>query len=168
MSDKRNISDFGDYVVSKDTEPRQMEINVNVSKCKDSVNAKPGGIIAQFKANKINQSTALQMMRKCYHSQLEVSKQKFLKAVMLNKPLTGIDADKILEELNQKYFNSLQQLGMENTEEHEEWLIQLKRQTSELRAKVDDKNLSEPMRQKSVEQIFQLIKKVENQIMIEN
>lgn len=159
MTDKMNERAFGDYVVSKDTEPGQMEINENVS---------IDGIIAQYKANKIKQDTALQMMRKYNRSQMEVAKNKFLKAVMLNKPLSDIDADKILKGLCQNYFNSLQLLGMMDTREYEESIIQLKQQTSELLAKVDDKNLSEPMRQKSVEQIFQLIKKVDNQIMIEN
>ena len=159
MTNKMNERDFGDYVVSKDTEPGQMEINENVS---------IDGIIAQYKANKIKQDTALQMMRKYNRSQMEVAKNKFLKAVMQNKPLSDIDADKILKGLCQNYFNTLQLLGMWSTGEYEKSLIQLKQQTSELLAKVDDKNLSEPMRQKSVEQIFQLIKKVDNQIMVEN
>ena len=159
MTNKMNERDFGDYVVSKDTEPGQMEINENVA---------IDGIIAQYKANKIKQDTALQMMRKYNRSQMEVAKNKFLKAVMQNKPLSDIDADKILKGLCMNYFNSLQQLGIGNTGEYDESLIQLKQQASELLAKVDDKNLSEPMRQKSVEQIFQLIKKVDNQIMVEN
>ena len=168
MSDKKNRLDFGEYVVRKDQEPGRMGINECASMFKNTTNAEPGGIISQYKANKIKQNTALQMMRKYHHSQIEVSKHKFLKAVMQNKPLSDINADKILEELNQKYFDSLKQLGIKNTEEHEDSLIQLERQTSEILAVVDNKDLSEPMKQKNVEQIFQLIKKVERQMMVEN
>ena len=134
MDDKKNKRDFGDYVASKDTEPGQREIDENV----------PEEIIVLYRADKVMQNTALQMLREYYHSQLEASKNRFLKAVMLNKPLTGIDAEKTIEELNRKYFDFLQQLGVDNNKERVELLVQLNRQSSELLAKVDNGNLRNP------------------------
>ena len=117
MSEEKSKLGFGDYVVSMDTESGQLEIT----------ETEPEGIIAQYHDNKIEQNTALQMMREYYNSQIEESKCQFLKAVLLNKPFIYMDAERILEKLNQKYFDLLQQLGLENTKERVEQLIQLKR-----------------------------------------
>ena len=117
MSEEKSKLGFGDYVVSRDTESGQLEIT----------ETEPEGIIAQYHDNKIEQNTALRMMREYYHSQIEESKRQYLKAVLLNKPFTDINAERILEKLNQKYFDLLQQLGLKKNKERVEQLIQLKR-----------------------------------------
>lgn len=168
MSDQKNKWDLVDSVMNKDKKANQMEITESVSLKKDVIKAEPEGIIAQYRSNKIKQNTALQLMKEYHHAQLDVSKHQFMKAVELKKRLTDMDADKILEEMNHKYFSFLQQLGLKNIGERMDLLIQLRRQTSDLLARVDNEDWPEQMKRKTIEQIFQLQERFENKIMVED
>lgn len=168
MSDEKSKWELVDSVLSKDQKADQMEITESVSLNKDVIQAEPEGILAQYRAKKIRQDTALKMMKEYHHSQLEVSKHQFMKAVELKKRLTDIDADKILEEMNQQYFSFLQQLGMKNIKERMELLLQLNIQSSQLLAQIDEEDWPEQMKRKTVEQIFQLQERFENKIMKED
>ncbi len=168
MSNDKKKWDLVDSVINKDQKADQMEITESVSLKKDVINAEPEGILAQYRANKIKQDTALKMMKEYHHAQLEVSKHQFMKAVELKKRLTDIDANKILEEMNQKYFSFMKQLGLKNVKERMELLIQLNRQSSELLEQTDSEDWPEQMKRKTIEQIFQLQERFENKIMRED
>jgi hypothetical protein len=87
--------------------------------------AKPDGIIAKFKASKIEKKAALQHVENWYKGRIEATEHAVKEAVRVHKAEATKIAERLLLEINEEHFRYLASLGLRNEAARHKAMLEL-------------------------------------------
>lgn len=92
---------------------------------------KPDGVVASYKANKIERKAALAQLDVWYEAQLEVTKTRLAEVVRVRKAEATVLAEQFLRSLNDQHLQFLTDLGLRSERARSDALLKLGDQTTE-------------------------------------
>jgi hypothetical protein len=99
------------------------------------------GVIASFKANKIERTVALTKLKALTDAQLEASTHALRAAVGIEKERINVVANKYIYQLNEEYLTDLGELGLKNLETRMNTLLKLNQVVAGLIAAAEAQNV---------------------------
>jgi hypothetical protein len=112
------------------------------------------GIIASFKANKIQRNVALQKLKDLTDAQLEGSRHALKRAVEIEKQRVDVVADKYIYQITEEYLKDLRELGIKNYEARMETLMELDRVAARLVEKAEGQDVPDAFKERTLQGIL--------------
>ena len=120
----------------------------------DGEKAKVEGVIANFKAGRIQKRAAVAFLNEFYDRQLEAAKHHLGEAVRIRKAQSTQAAEQFLQLINSQHVEFLNQIGMRNFRAAGDALTELAKTTHELLQQVAEASLPDMLAQDTVESIL--------------
>ncbi len=127
--------------------------------------ARPDGVIAQFKANKIQKKVALKHIETWYDGQLEAARHAVAEAVRVRKAEASSVAERLLMAIDTDHLRYLTSLGLRNEAVRGEALKDLGDQTHRLMSEIEAKNWPPQLVEETLHGILERHRKFFDRIM---
>ena len=127
----------------------------------------PTGILAKYKANKLERKAALKALEKSYSGQLSVLEHQIVKAEGLRKTEISVLAEEFLKDLDARHLEVLAEIGMRNKGTREAALVNLTEQTVEKLKDVQQRDWPESLVRDTVRDLLELRERLVREIMEE-
>lgn len=127
----------------------------------------PDGVIAKFKAHKIERKAVVELIKTWYESQLEVAKHQLQKAVQMKKQEADVETEHFLMDLNKRHLHYLNELEFSNLEERYDTLGKLGDSTAKAIEKITTRDWPPKMIEETIQGIMDLNRSFFEKIMKE-
>jgi hypothetical protein len=128
---------------------------------------KPEGIIASYKAAKVQREATLDYLRTWYREQLEVTKHRLAEAARVRKTEATVIAEQFLRELDQRHLEYLSDLGLRNVATRQDALAKLTDQTSGKLRELQERDWPPELQEQTIKGILDLHKRFFDRLMEE-
>lgn len=142
--DKTDWSTVGGILSKKETSQAVVTKAVQVLETQQNLPEPPGfkpeGVIAQYKANKLQKKAALEAVEVWYAGQLEMARHAVTEAVRVRKAEASKVAEQLLMALDAEHLEYLASLGLRNVATRNQTLKELGDQTSQTMREIQERD----------------------------
>jgi hypothetical protein len=126
--------------------------------------AKAEGMVASFKAGRIQRKAAVAFLNEFYDRQLEAAKHHLSEAVRIRRAQSTQAAEQFLQLINSQHVDFLNQIGLRNFRAAGDALTELAKTTHDLLQQVASANLPDMLAQDTVESILARYKRFRDKL----
>ncbi len=116
--------------------------------------AKPDGIVANFKANKITRRAALEHLEVWYNAQLDVAKHRLAEVARVRKAEASLIAEQFLQSLDSQHLEFLIDLGLRNEATRHKAFKALGDQTAQTLKELEGRDWPEKLLEETIQGVI--------------
>jgi len=128
---------------------------------------KPQGIIASYKAGKVQREAVIEYLRTWYSAQLDATKHQLSEVARVRKAQATVIAEQFIRALDQRHLEYLTSLGLRNLEVRQRALIEVGDQTTAMLRELETRDWPQHLIDKTIQSVVELHARFFEKIMAE-
>ena len=125
------------------------------------------GLLAKLQSSTIERRAKVEMLKTWHEGELNLARHQIAEAVKVKKAEASGIAERILTQLDSDRIEFLRTLGLKNTGERQQALLELRKQTATQLAEIQDQDMPEQLLQSTIEGVIELDKRFFNKLLDE-